>query len=105
MKRFLLVLFLVLVLFVFAGCNNGNNVDKVTVDDNNCLSLNDLNRSDVCWIAVGGVVYDQTDMPKWGLNASHCGCVCGGSYSVHVLPASHSGPRYFGPVVGKLCKE
>lgn len=76
-----------------------------SMPSSSCILFSELNSSSKCFVAVDGVVYDMTSMPRWQ-TGSHFDYSCGGNYSlsqvVSVVP-SHSAPKYFGPVIGNLC--
>ncbi|MEM0475810.1 MAG: hypothetical protein QW343_03375 [Candidatus Norongarragalinales archaeon] len=67
-----------------------------------CVSREELRSVNACWVAVDGVVYDMTGMPKWS-GGMHFDCKCNSEYSSSELPSTHSSKRYYGRVVGLLC--
>ncbi len=76
-----------------------------TIDDEvDCISREQLNGETGCLVAVNGIVYNMEGMDRWS-RSSHFDCQCGGEYTIHMLPASHSQAKYYGSVVGKLCSN
>lgn len=67
-----------------------------------CLAVSDLTADSRCLVAVDGVIYDMTGMPRWQTGV-HFDYVCGGSYDLDSLPPSHASAKYYGPVIGQLC--
>ena len=49
-----------------------------------CIELIELNDSSQCLVAVDGLVYDMTNMPRWG-SGTHYDYGCGGNYSKDYL--------------------
>lgn len=67
-----------------------------------CFTLSELQEAEHCLVAVDGVIYDMTSMPRWG-TGNHFDYECGGSYNMSSLPSSHQADKYYGPIVGRLC--
>ena len=69
-----------------------------------CLTISDLESSVHCLVAVDDIVYDMTGMPRWQ-GGSHFDYSCGGSYyDIASIIPSHVADKYYGPVIGELCR-
>ncbi|MDD5417782.1 MAG: hypothetical protein PHW96_02735 [Candidatus Nanoarchaeia archaeon] len=72
-----------------------------------CMTLEQINSTERCLVAVDSVVYDMTNMPRWG-SGKHYDYFCGGNYTkeyiLSIVP-SHAADKYYGAVAGTLCEE
>jgi predicted heme/steroid binding protein len=85
---------------------NGTMLNYFAQEQMECFNINELNFSDRCLVAVDGVVYDMTGMPRWQ-SGIHYDYSCGGNYSeeyiVSIMP-SHAQEKYYGSIAGYLCE-
>jgi len=73
-----------------------------------CMTLGELESDPRCLFEMDGIVYDMTGMEMWQ-SGQHFGHMCNTRMDEALrrrLPPTHfdtSNPKYFGPVVAKLC--